>query len=173
MSTLYEKSLTKLELGAVLQLLADQACSAEAKERCLRLEPVTDVDDARQLQNQTSAACGLMIQKGSPGLSGIQDVSESLARADRGGTLSAGELLKIASVLRTARKVKNYAETDAVSSVLDPWFMDLVANKYLEEKIDHSIISEEEIADSASSELADIRRHIRIQSTKIRESLQK
>lgn len=173
MSTLYEKSLQKLELNLVLQLLADQACSEEAKVCCRVLTPVIDADDARLLQTQTSAACALMVQKGSPGLSGIKDVSESLARADRGGTLSAGELLKIASVLRTARNVKNYAETDAVSSVLDPWFMDLVSNKYLEEKIDHSILSEEEIADAASPELADIRRHIRIQSTKIRESLQK
>ena len=173
MSELYAKSLQKLELGAVLQLLADQACSDEAKNCCRQLQPLTDLDDIRILQEQTSAACKLMVQKGSPGLGGIKDVGESLARADRGGSLSAGELLKIAGVLRTARQVKNYAETDAVSSVLDPYFMDLMANKYLEEKIDHSILSEEEIADAASAELADIRRHIRIQSTKIRESLQK
>lgn len=173
MPTLYEKSLQKLELGAVLHLLADQACSQEAKSRCMALEPVTDADDVRQLQTQTSAACRLIVQKGSPGLSGIQDVSASLARADRGGSLSAGELLKIAAVLRVARNVKNYAETDAVSSVLDPWFLDLVGNKYLEEKIDSAIISEEEIADAASPELSDIRRHIRIQSAKIRDSLQK
>ena len=173
MPTLYEKSLQKLELGAVLQLLADQACSQEAKSRCMALEPVTDADDVRLLQTQTSAACRLIVQKGSPGLSGIQDVSASLARADRGGSLSAGDLLKIAAVLRVARNVKNYAETDAVSSVLDPWFLDLVGNKYLEEKIDSAIISEEEIADAASPELSDIRRHIRIQSAKIRDSLQK
>lgn len=173
MSELYEKSLQKLELDLVLQLLSEQASSEEAKNRCLCLRPETDPDDVRVLQAQTAAACQLMVQKGSPGLSGIQDVGESLSRADRGGCLSAGELLKIASVLRCARLVKNYAETDAVSSVLDPWFMELVANKYLEEKIDTSILSEEEIADGASAELADIRRHIRIQSAKIRESLQK
>ncbi len=173
MSELYEKSLNKLELGAVLQLLADQASSEEAKLRCKALKPLTDRDDIRVLQSQTSAACQLIVQKGSPGLGGIKDVSASLARADRGGVLSAGELLKIAGVLKTARLVKNYAETDAVSSVLDPWFMELMGNKYLEDKIDTSILSEEEIADAASSELADIRRHIRIQSTKIRESLQK
>ena len=68
MHTLTEKSLQKLELGAVLQLLAEQACSEEAKARCLELLPVTDVDDIRQLQEQTSAACKLMVQKGSPGL---------------------------------------------------------------------------------------------------------
>ncbi len=173
MSELYEKSLQKLELDLVLQLLSEQASSEEAKNRCRRLRPETDPDDVRVLQAQTAAACRLMVQKGSPGLSGVQDVGESLSRADRGGCLSAGELLKIASVLRCARQVKNYAETDAVSSVLDPWFMELVANKYLEEKIDTSILSEEEIADGASPELADIRRHIRIQSAKIRESLQK
>ena len=173
MSELYEKSLRKLELDAVLKLLADQASSEEAKKYCMELRPQTDIDDIRLLQQQTSAACHLITQKGSPGLGGIRDVGESLARADRGGCLSAGELLKIAAVLRCARTVKNYAETDAVSSVLDPYFMELVANKYLEERIDTAIISEEEIADSASSELADIRRHIRIQSSKVRESLQK
>ena len=173
MNALYEKSTLKLELPAVLQLLADQASSHDAKQRCLGLRPITDVDDITRLQRQTSAACMLLTKKGSPGLSGIQDVSESLSRADRGGSLSAGELLRIAQVLRCARTVKNYAETDAVASVLDVYFLELVGNKYLEEKIDSSILSEEEIADAASSELADIRRHIRIQSAKIRESLQK
>jgi len=173
MSALYEKSKQKLELNAVLQLLADQASSLDAKKRCMSLEPQTDADDIIRLQRQTSAACMLITKKGSPGLSGVQDVSDSLARADRGGSLSAAELLRIAQVLRCARNVKNYAETDAVSSVLDVYFLELVANKYLEEKIDASILSEEEIADAASSELADIRRHIRIQSAKIRETLQK
>ena len=173
MSELYEKSLQKLELYAVLQLLAEQASSEEAKNRCLLLCPQKDPDDIRILQEQTTAACNLIVKKGSPGLSGIKDVSESLSRADRGGSLSAGELLRIAGVLRCARLVKNYAETDAIASILDPFFMELVGNKYLEERIDTSILSEEEIADAASSELADIRRHIRIQSTKIRESLQK
>lgn len=173
MDKLWNKSLQKLELGAVLTLLAGQACSQEAKERCQALRPETDPDDVRTLQAQTTAACQMIVKKGSPGLSGIEDVSASLARADRGGCLSAGELLRIAGVLRTARNVKNYAETDAMTSGLDHFFYELVGNKYLEEKIDHSIISEEEIADAASSELADIRRHIRIQSSKIRESLQK
>lgn len=173
MDKLWNKSLQKLELGAVLTLLAGQACSQEAKERCQALRPETDPDDVRTLQAQTTAACQMIVKKGSPGLSGIEDVSASLARADRGGCLSAGELLRIAGVLRTARNVKNYAETDAMPSGLDHFFYELVGNKYLEEKIDHSIISEEEIADAASSELADIRRHIRIQSSKIRESLQK
>jgi DNA mismatch repair protein MutS2 len=173
MSVLYEKSMEKLELNAVLSLLADQASSEETKRQCRAMKPLSDVDDIIRLQAQTGAACTLITRKGSPGLSGIQDVGESLARADRGGTLSAGELLRVAGVLRCARTVKNYAETDAVSTVLDPYFWELMGNKFLEDKIETAIISEEEIADAASPELADIRRHIRIQSAKVRESLQK
>jgi len=173
MRKLQEKSYIKLELPAVLRLLADQAGSADGKAMCLSIKPQTDADDVRNLQGQTDAACKLIVQKGSPGFSGLIDVSESLARADRGGCLSAGELLKIASALRCARTIKNYAETDSLDTVLDAYFMNLMANKYLEEKISTSILSEEEIADSASAELSDIRRHIRIQSSKVRETLQK
>ncbi len=82
------------------------------------------------------------------------------------------ELLRIAALLRCARAVKDYAQGDAASS-LDVYFQRLTTNKYLEERISTAIISEEEMADAASSELADIRRHIRLQSGKIRESLQK
>ena len=173
MSGLYEKSLNKLELNAVLELLAGEAVSSAAKDACRSIRPESDVDEARRLMEQTSAACHLISVKGSPSLGGIQDVGESLDRADRGGVLSPDELLRIAASLRVARTVRNYADTDAVSSCLDYFFWDLTANKYLEDKISNSIISEEEIADSASPELSDIRRHIRQQSSRIRESLQK
>ncbi len=173
MSQLYEKSLQKLELDAILELLAAQAVSDAAKEACRAVRPETDADEVRRLLEQTSAACHLISLKGSPSLGGIRDVGESLDRADRGGSLSPGELLKIASSLRVARGVKSYAETDAVSSCLDVYFWELTSNKYLEERISTAILSEEEIADAASAELADIRRHIRLQSSKIRESLQK
>lgn len=173
MNGLYEKSLNKLELDAVLELLAGEAVSGAAKEACLALKPESDVDEVRRLLEQTTAACRLISLKGSPSFGGVRDVGESLDRADRGGVLSPGELLKIAASLRAARGVKNYADTDAVSSCLDYYFWDLTANKYLEDKISNAIISEEEIADSASPELSDIRRHIRLQSGKIRESLQK
>lgn len=173
MSGLYEKSLNKLELDAVLELLAGEAVSSAAKDACRAIKPESDIDEARRLLEQTTAACRLISMKGSPSLGGIRNVGESLERADRGGVLSPGELLKIAASLRIARAVKNYADTDAVSSCLDYYFWELTANKYLEDKISNAIISEEEIADSASPELSDIRRHIRQQSSKIRESLQK
>ena len=173
MSELYEKSLHKLELDQVLQLLADCAGSADGKEACLRLRPVSDLEEVQQLLNETTAASDFATRKGNPGFGDVQDVTSSLERADRGGTLQPLELLHIGGVLRCARTVKSYCDNDEKQSVLDPLFLSLTPNKYLEEKIFGSILSEEEIADTASSELASIRRHMRAQAAKIRDSLQK
>ena len=173
MNEQYQKSLTKLELDKVLALLADHASSPAAKERCLAVRPLDDAEDIRLLQAQTSAACKLITLKGSPSFGGIVDVGASLSRADRGGCLSPEELLRVATVLKAARTAKEYAEGDAVESGLDIFFRHLTPNKFFEERIFTSILSKDEIADAASSELASIRRKIRQQSSKIRESLQK
>ena len=173
MNEQYQKSLTKLELDKVLVLLADHASSPAAKERCLAVRPLNDAEDICVLQAQTSAACKLITLKGSPSFGGIVDVGASLSRADRGGCLSPEELLRVATVLKAARTAKEYAEGDAVESGLDIFFRQLTPNKFFEERIFTSILSKDEIADAASSELASIRRKIRQQSSKIRESLQK
>ena len=173
MSELYEKSLHKLELDQVLSQLAECAGSGEGKAACLRLRPVSDLEDVQTLLNETTAASDLCTRKGNPNFAEVYDVSASLERADRGGSLQPKELLRIASVLRCARNIKGYVAEDEKATVLDPLFAALTPNKYLEDKIFGAILSEEEIADNASPALADIRRHKRIQSGKIRDSLQK
>lgn len=173
MSELYEKSMEKLELNRVLELLAERACCADAKARCRALRPAGDLEDVRQALAETTAACTMSQVKGSPSFYDIQDVTASLERADRGGSLSTKELLQIAGVLRCARNAAAYCGDEDADSILKPLFSALTPNKYLEEKITGAILSEEEIADSASSELSDIRRHIRIQGAKIKDGLQK
>lgn len=173
MSELYDKSIRKLELDQVLSMLADCAGSAEGKSACMQLRPVSDLDDVRHMLNETTAASELSTRKGYPVFSGVTDVSASLERAERGGCLQPAELLLIGGVLRCARNVKGYIAEDEKATILDPLFHALTANKYLENRIFGAILSEEEIADTASSELADIRRHMRIQSAKIKDSLQK
>ena len=173
MSELYEKSLVKLELDQVLALLADCAGSEGGKQSCLNLRPYSDLEEVEQLLQQTTAAYDLSTKKGYPSFASAADVSASLERADRGGSLQPKELLVIGGVLRCTRSVKDYITPEEKQTVLDSLFHSLTPNKYLEERILTSILSEEEIADTASSELADIRRHMRIQSGKIRDSLQK
>ena len=173
MSELYEKSLVKLELDQVLALLADCAGSEGGKQSCLNLRPSSDLEEVEQLLQQTTAAYDLSTKKGYPSFASAADVSASLERSDRGGSLQPKELLVIGGVLRCTRSVKDYITPEEKQTVLDPLFHSLTPNKYLEERILTSILSEEEIADTASSELADIRRHMRVQSGKIRDSLQK
>ena len=173
MLKLYEKSLHKLELDQVLTMLADCAGSQEGKAACLNLMPTADLEDVVALLDETTAASNLCTQKGNPSFAGVTNVAPALERAQRGGILHPSELLAIAGVLRCTRTVKSYISDDEKESVLDPLFRMLSPNKYLEDKIFGAILSEEEIADNASSTLADIRRHMRIQSAKIKDSLQK
>ncbi len=173
MSELYEKSLYKLELDQVLQQLADCCGSTEGKEAAIRLRPTSDLEDVLALQQETTAAYELTTKKGYPAFGDVKDVSASMERAGRGGSLQPIELLRIAAVLRCARTVKAYISEDDKATVLDPLFHSLSPNKYLEDRIFGAILSEEEIADNASPALSDIRRHMRVQSAKIRDSLQK
>ena len=173
MSELYEKSLLKLELDQVLEQLARCAGSEGGKEACRKLRPVSDLEDVQQMLDETTAASNLCTRKGNPVFADVTDMSASLERADRGGCLQPMELLRIAGILRCARTIQGYIAEDEEKTVLDSLFHSLTANKYLEDKIFGAILSEEEIADNASPALADIRRHMRIQAGKIRDSLQK
>ena len=173
MTELYQKSLHKLELDLVLQQLAECAGSGDGKAACLKLVPSSDLETVNSLLEETSAAVDLCNRKGNPGFSEAKDVSASLERADLGGCLQPKELLSVASLFRCTRTVKSYVSDDDKKTVLDPLFQMLSPNKYLEDKIFGAILSEEEIADNASTELADIRRHKRIQSARIKDSLQR
>lgn len=173
MSTLYEKSQLKLELNQILNLLSQCACSSDGKEACLKIQPSSDLEDVNALQQQTATALDMCTKKGNPAFGEITDVSFSLDRADKGGCLQPKELLSIGAVLRSCRTIKGYISEDEAQTVLHPYFNALIPNKYLEDRILGAILAEDQIADTASPALADIRRHIRIQSGKIKDSLQK
>ena len=170
----FEKSLTTLELPAVLAMLAAEAVSEPAKERARELSPSVNETEVRRRLEETSAAKTMMVVRGSPSFSGVKDVRASLARADLGGALNTRELLDIARVLQCARLVRGYLADDSVGKTpIDHLFSALHANRFLEEKITGSIVGEDEIADAASPELATIRRQMRAAAARAREALQK
>ena len=170
----FERSLITLELPRVLQMLSDQAVGETAKELALQLQPAVEPAEVRRRLEETTAAKTMMVVRGSPSFSGVKDVRASLARADLGGALNTRELLDIARVLQCARLVRGYLADDTVGhTCIDALFHALRANKFLEEKISTSIVGEDEIADGASAELADIRRKIRAAAARARDALQK
>ena len=174
MSDLFDKSLRTLELPRVLELLSEQAVSTEAKQRALRVRPETEPEEVLRLLDQTDAARNLIGLRGSPSFSGVKPVAEALDRADRGGALNTRELLTIADLLTAARRAKEYFNDEAAEkTAIDHLFLSLHGNRFLEEKIKRAIPDEDTIADAASTELADIRRHMRAAQAKSRQILQR
>ena len=160
-----------LELDRVLEMLAEQATCAASKELALRLEPCDNYRDAADALQRTADINTLTARYGTPGLGGIQDCTGALQRAKLGSRLSAGEILQVARVLRTIRTIKKWRGQGETPTAADDLFHVLAPVEGLEKDIFDAILSEEEIADTASSALNDLRRRIRRAQLKVREQL--
>ncbi len=167
------KTLSTLEFDKIISMLVDCASTEGAKARSKTLVPTNDYDLIVERQTRTEDAKRLINAKGYPSFSAEERVVSASERAYKGAVLSPLELLEIASLLRSARMVLDYINTDKpFETSLDHIFARLMPNRNLEEKITRSILSEDMIADEASPELAEIRRKIRITNNKIKDTLQ-
>ena len=141
MNELFEKSIQTLELPRVLEMLAGCAVTDEGRERALALRPMTDIEDVRRAQEETSAAVKLLILRGTPGFAGIRPVAASLQRADMGGSLNTRELLEVAAVLRAARTAGEYGAGEEKSPI-SHLFHALTPNRFLADTITNSIVGD-------------------------------
>ena len=163
-----------LELHKILDMLSEQAGNDETRRMIAELEPETDIDKVKESLKKTEDAFELSVKFGTPPFYSFKDVRGSLQRAQSGSSLSLRELLDICSMLKQIRGLTDYhASCGEVQTVLDPLFEELSPNKWLEDKIQNAILTEDEIADTASAELANIRRKIAQAGVRIRESLDK
>ncbi|MDF1493250.1 endonuclease MutS2 [Caproiciproducens sp. CPB-2] len=163
-----------LELDKIRKLLAAETACEDAAELALRLTPSVSLSEVQRLLADTDEAFTLMARFGAPSFGGLYNMTNSLRRAEAGGTLNMAELLRIAGVLRTLRGIVDWrAKSAGVKSCLDWRFDSLMPNKYLEDRIYGAIVSEEEMSDNASVQLASIRRKIRSASSRVREQLDK
>ena len=161
-----------LELNSVLEMLANETTCDDARDMAKSLNPSNDISEVELLLAQTEDAFSLLARFGAPSFSGLRNVNNPLHRAAAGGALNTIELLNIAGTLRCVRSLYEwYGHCSGIRTNLDFFFDGITVNKYLETKIFSAIIGEDEIADSASEELAEIRRKIRAKSNSIRERL--
>jgi len=168
-----DRHIRALELDKVLAMLSDLASIKDSKEMALELKPGTVLYDVQTLINQTDAAYRLLAKFGGPSFGAAKNVNSSLSRAAAGGVLTMRELLDIGEVLRVIRSLYEWRFSQpGADSCLDIFFSSLCPNKMLESNIFTSILNEEEMADNASRELADIRRKMRNQAQSIREKLE-
>ncbi len=162
----------KLELDKIIDMLGNEAWSDMAKERIGKIEPSYDIDTVRTELKKCDDAFVLSSKFGTPRFYNIKDVSASAKRASQGASLSLRELLDIGLVLReTDGLVSWYDQCGGTDNSLNEYFALLTCNRTLENEISTAILSENELADSASPELARIRKAIVRQGMRIKEQL--
>ncbi len=164
---------TVLEYDKIKSILMEYAVSSLAKEKIAHMEPSSDEDLVKMLQRETSEGLALLNSGIKISLGGIKDIRNSLNLAKLGSVLSPGELLDIASTMRAARLIKSaWNEKKLADSVIINEIVNgLHIFQSLEEKIEKSIVSDEEIADNASPKLSSIRRQKKNLAQSIRNKL--
>ena len=166
------KNLEILEFHKILEMLANLSANEITREKVRTIVPCSDLAEARTELEKTNDAFQLSVQFGAPPFHAFQDMRMGLRRAKSGARLSLKDLLESATVLRQIQSLSDwYDRCSGVESSLDDLFSQLAPVPYLLEKLDRSILSEEEIADAASPALADIRRKIGRSRQKLRDTL--
>ena len=169
MDTAYK---TTLELDKVLNRAVQLCACQETKEMMQALEPAPTIEDERYDLTQTNAINALLIKNGSPRFGSVREVHRIVAHARKGGILSMGELLEIAATLRNFSGLSQwYGLSEHEMLPTDDLFFALAPQPVLEKQISESILSPEEMADTASVTLHDLRRKIRQTEDSIRTKL--
>ena len=168
------KALRTLEFTKIRELLSAHALSTLGQARCEALLPAARLSDVERMQAETEEALVVLSYRGDHPLIPFKDVSGHIILAEKGATISPRALLDVAESLRAANAAQRTLAEDENerSPRLSALAARLVSHRNLEREISNAIISDEEIADSASAQLADIRRHIRQCNDRVREKLQ-
>lgn len=169
-----EKSLRVLEFNKVKEKLKFYSVTSGGKELIDNLKPYSTIFEVENKLQESDEALDILIRKGAPPFEGLFDVREALERAEKGGVLSPGQLLRIGGMLRCSRRFKDYisrTEEEIAYPKLEDLAYILTPIKSLEDAIENAIISEEEISDKASSTLHNIRRSIKEKNSSVREKI--
>lgn len=152
-------------------MLVEEADSALGKDSARRLRPSSDHGEIVAMQAETSHALTRLFHHGALSFHGLTDIRPSLVPLAKGGTLGAGELLRIGALLEAAKRAVEFNKKDEESDFLSGRFDGLQTFPEIRREISRCILSEDEISDDASSELKRIRRAMKTTNDKIREQL--
>lgn len=160
-----------LEFDKIIDMLVNEADSALGKDSARRLRPLSDREEITALQAETTHALTRIFHHGPLSFHGLTDIRPGLVPLSKGGTLGAGELLRIGALLDVAERAVKYEAKDEEKDFLSGRFSGLQTFPEILKEIRRCILSEEEISDDASSELRRIRRTIKNTNDKVREQL--
>lgn len=171
-----DRALRILDFDKILKKLSAMCASELGRELADEMEPQKEISLVIRLLKETTDATDYVLRRGNPPLGGLHDIRGSLRRVEIGSVLNPGELLRVADTLRAARSLKNYSSIADKKDADDTNYIggliaSIESNKRVEDKISLAIVSEEEISDSASTTLSNIRRQIKEQQNSIKEKL--
>ena len=166
-----KKVLKTLEYDKIIDMLVEEADSALGKDSARRLRPSSDHGEIVAMQAETSHALTRLFHHGALSFHGLTDIRSSLVPLAKGGTLGAGELLRIGALLEAAKRAVEFDKKDEETDFLSGRFDGLQTFPEIRREISRCILSEDEISDDASSELKRIRRAMKTTNDKIREQL--
>lgn len=169
-----ERALRVLEFNKIREMIKNYAVTGAGKDLIEKLEPYKSLYEVQEHLEETHEALMLLTKKGAPPFEGVHDVREGINRAEKGSVLLPGQLLRIAALLRSARRFKDYVshkEEEEAYKVIENICEGIVPLKSLEDEIFNAIIGEEEISDRASSTLYNIRRALKDKNASIRDKV--
>lgn len=178
------KALKTLEFDKIIDKLTALASTPLGKELCKKLEPSTDINEINHNLTETNDALAMVLKKGSISFSGTKDIRASVMRLEVGSVLSIDEILAMSSLLNVALRVKAYMRQEnlgnsvhneeeeyTAENSLTHYFEALEPLSNINNEIKRCIISQDEIADDASSNLLKIRKSIKTTNGKVHEQL--
>ena len=167
-----ERTLRVLEFTKIRDMLTEKALTPLGAEKCQALVPSTNFQEISEWQEETEEALVVLTYVGGHPMASFSDVRPYLALCDKGATLSPKALLEIATLMRACRTARSALVTERDNTPRLKEKASLLGSfRNLEDDITTAILSEDEIADKASNELANIRRHLRGATERIKERL--
>ena len=169
-----DRVLRVLEFNKIKELVKGYAITKSAKEMVLDLKPYDSVYDVKEHLEETKEALDILMRKGNPPFEGLYDVKEAITRAEKGGVLSIEGLLRIGNMLSVTRKLSDFLarkEEEEEHRILEGMREGLIVLRGVESAISKAIVSEDEIADSASDKLYSIRRSLKEKNSSIRDKV--
>ncbi|OFI05773.1 endonuclease MutS2 [Clostridium acetireducens DSM 10703] len=169
-----KKSLNTLEFYKIKDILKGYCKTKAGKDIVGNLEPYENVYEVKKHLKETKEALELITRKGNPPFEGVYDVREAVSRASKGSILLPIQLLRIAGILKSARKFKEYIDRkddEENFEIIEDICYGLISIKPLEDRIFMCIVSENEISDNASSTLYNIRRSLKEKTSSIKDKV--
>ena len=166
------KSLAALEYPKIIERLAAHCQTPAGARAALELEPSSDLDEIRARLAATAQARALARLKPNFSIGAIPDIADRLLALSRGALLPTQDIADVASVLRSARRVRNQLSPLArdipalarIAARIDD-FSDPIA------AVDRCIDERGEVPDQASPELAELRNRARTLHSRLETSL--